>query len=269
MKKYMLFIMAGITFMFTACGKTQDSSKDVTEYVSQQETEQSESSTPQNDEVKTLEPGDYLIRDDENGDSVLHIPDENAEPEEEEAIGDVDTPDDSFGRLTLDSMMEYSVGTAGDMVVPVSSRDTTVEDVISDLKVLFPMKPYYEGEIESGNSYTQFIASNGDYNYQIMFNTIPTKGLRETKAEDNGILYEETDSYIIDVQHMSDMGQDVIGYRCSVINVYNKTTGVALEVRMFHSIEDDAKDNPNAGAKYSEYDEWVRANIDLIKSKLQ
>ena len=168
MKKYVLFIMAGITFMFTACGKTQDSSNDVTEYVSQQETEQSESSTPQSDEVKTLEPGDYLIRDDENGDSVLHIPDENAEPEEEEAIGDVDTPDDSFGRLTLDSMMEYSVGTAGDMVVPVSSRDTTVEDVISDLKVLFPMKPYYEGEIESGNSYTQFIASNGDYNYQII-----------------------------------------------------------------------------------------------------
>lgn len=246
MKKNMLFIiMAGITFLFTACGKTQDSSNDVTEYVSQQETEQSESSTPQSDEVKTLE------------------------PDEEEAIGDVDTPDDSFGRLTLDSMTEYSVGTAGDMVVPVSSRDTTVEDVVSDLKVLFPMKPYYEGEIESGNSYTQFIASNGEYNYQIMFNTIPTKGLRETKEEDYGILYEETDSYIIDVQHMGDMGQDVIGYRCSVINVYNKTSGVALEVRMFHSIEDDAKENPDAGARYSEYDEWVRANIDLIKSKLQ
>ena len=246
MKKNMLFIiMAGITFLFTACGKTQDSSNDVTEYVSQQETEQSESSTPQSDEVETLE------------------------PDEEEAIGDVDTSDDSFGRLTLDSMTEYSVGTAGDMVVPVSSRDTTVEDVVSDLKVMFPMKPYYEGEIESGNSYTQFIASNGEYNYQIMFNTIPTKGLRETKEEDYGILYEETDSYIIDVQHMGDMGQDVIGYRCSVINVYNKTSGVALEVRMFHSIEDDAKENPDAGARYSEYDEWVRANIDLIKSKLQ
>ena len=37
MKKYVLFIMAGITFLFTACGKTQDSSNDVTEYVSQQE----------------------------------------------------------------------------------------------------------------------------------------------------------------------------------------------------------------------------------------
>ena len=122
MKKNMLFIiMAGITFLFTACGKTQDSSNDVTEYVSQQETEQSEPSTPQSDEVETLE------------------------PDEEEAIGDVDTPDDSFGRLTLDSMTEYSVGTAGDMVVLVSSRDTTVEDVVSDLKVLFPMKPYYEG----------------------------------------------------------------------------------------------------------------------------
>lgn len=111
MKKYMLSIlMAGFTFMFTACGKTQDSSNDVTDYVSQQETEQSEASTSQSDEVKTLEPGDYLIRDGENGDSVLHIPDENAEPEEEEAIGDVDMPNDSFGRLTMDSMMEYSVG---------------------------------------------------------------------------------------------------------------------------------------------------------------
>ena len=62
MKKYMLFIlMAGITFLFTACGKTQDSSNDVTEYVSQQETEQSESSTPQSDEVDIAEKNGAIV----------------------------------------------------------------------------------------------------------------------------------------------------------------------------------------------------------------
>lgn len=173
--------MAGFTFMFTACGKTQDSSNDVTDYVSQQETEQSEASTSQSDEVKTLEPGDYLIRDGENGDSVLHIPDENAEPEEEEAIGDVDMPNDSFGRLTMDSMMEYSVGLEGDMVVLADAKsNATVEDAVADLTVMFPMKPYYEGEIETPNNYTQFIASNGDYNYQIAFMARTAKGLRQT-----------------------------------------------------------------------------------------
>ena len=244
MKKYMLFIiMAGITFLFTACGKTQDSSNDVTEYVSQQETEQSESSTPQSDEVKTLE------------------------PDEEEAIGDVDTPDDSFGRLTLDSMTEYSVGTAGDMVVPVSSRDTTVEDVVSDLKVLFPMKPYYEGEIESGNSYTQFIASNGDYNYQIAFHTIPTKGLKQTADDEGGILYEESDNYIIDVQHGNTDADAEVKYGGAKINVYNKTTGVRLEVMLTCGVEEGAAEG--TAARFGEFDEWVRANIDLIKSKLQ
>ncbi len=244
MKKNMLFIiMAGITFLFTACGKTQDSSNDVTEYVSQQETEQSESSTPQSDEVKTLE------------------------PDEEEAIGDVDTPDDSFGRLTLDSMTEYSVGTAGDMVVPVSSRDTTVEDVVSDLKVLFPMKPYYEGEIESGNSYTQFIASNGDYNYQIAFHTIPTKGLKQTADDEGGILYEESDNYIIDVQHGNTDADAEVKYGGAKINVYNKTTGVRLEVMLTCGVEEGAAEG--TAARFGEFDEWVRANIDLIKSKLQ
>ena len=260
--KMIVLVMALSAVCMTACGKAEE--KEVENAAPESSEIQGESGGT---EVENAAPGSYEIQD-EGGNATLYIPEEDIEPEEEEAIGDVDIPGDSFGRLTLDSMMEYSVGTAGDMIVPVSSRDTTVEDVVSDLKVMFPMKPYYEGEIESGNSYTQFIASNGEYNYQIMFNTIPTKGLRETKEEDYGILYEETDSYIIDVQHMGDMGQDVIGYRCSIINVYNKTSGVALEVRMFHSIEDDAKENPEAGARYSEYDEWVRANIELIKSKL-
>ncbi len=244
MRKNMLFIiMAGITFLFTACGKTQDSSNDVTEYVSQQETEQSESSTPQSDEVETLE------------------------PDEEEAIGDVDTPDDSLGRLTLDSMTEYSVGTAGDMIVPVSSRDTTVEDVVSDLKVLFPMKPYYEGEIETPNSYTQFIASNGDYNYQIAFHTIPTKGLKQTADDEGGILYEESDNYIIDVQHGNTDADVEVKYGGAKINVYNKTTGVRLEVMLTCGVEEGAAEG--TAARFGEFDEWVRANIDLIKSKLQ
>lgn len=268
MKKNMLFIiMAGITFLFTACGKTQDSSNDVTEYVSQQETEQSESSTPQNDEVKTLEPGDYLIRDDENGDSILHIPDENAEPEEEEAIGDVDTPDDSFGRLTLDSMMEYSVGTDGDMVVPASPFDTTIEDVIADLKVVFPMKPYYEGEIENEGDFAQFIASNGDYNYQMAFDTAPTKGIRQTAEDEGGILYEETDNYIIDVQHGNADANKEVRYGGAKIKVHNKTTGVTLEIMLTCGMEEGAADG--TGAKFGEFDEWVRANVDLIKSKLQ
>ena len=43
------------------------------------------------------------------------------------------------------------MGTAGDMVVPVSSRDTKVEDVVADLTVMFPMKPYYEGALTNRN----------------------------------------------------------------------------------------------------------------------
>ena len=127
MKKMTTIALMMITILTLAgCGKTEDK------------------------EVETMAPGSYEIQD-EGGNATLYIPEEDVEPEEEEAIGDVDTPDDSFGRLTLDSMTEYSVGTAGDMVVPVSSRDTKVEDVVADLTVMFPMKPYYEGEIESGN----------------------------------------------------------------------------------------------------------------------
>lgn len=252
--KMIMLVMALSAVCMTACGNAEE--KKVESAAPESSEIQGESG---NAEVESMAPGSYEIQD-EGGNATLYIPEE-----EEEAIGDVDIPGDSFGRLTMDCMMEYSVGTAGDMVVPVSSRDTTVEDVIADLKVMFPMKPYYEGEIESGNNFTQFIASNGDYNYQVAFNTIPTKGLKETKEKDGGILYEETDTYILDVLHFDDRGQDIITYRGSEINIYNKTTGVRLEIVLSCGVEEGAEEG--AGAKYSEYDEWVRANIDLIKSK--
>lgn len=216
-------------------------------------------------EVETMAPGSYEIQD-EGGNATLYIPEEDVEPEEEEAIGDVDTPDDSFGRLTLDSMTEYSVGTAGDMVVPASPFDTTVEDVIADLKVVFPMKPYYEGEIENEGDFAQFIASNGEYHYQIAFDTAPTKGLRQTAEDEGGILYEETDGYIIDVQHGNTDANEEVRHGGAKINVYNKTTGVRLEIMLTGGMEEGAADG--TGAKFGEFDEWVRANVDLIKSKL-
>lgn len=216
-------------------------------------------------EVETMAPGSYEIQD-EGGNATLYIPEEDVEPEEEEAIGDVDTPDDSFGRLTLDSMTEYSVGTAGDMVVPASPFYTTVEDVIADLKVVFPMKPYYEGEIENEGDFAQFIASNGEYHYQIAFDTAPTKGLRQTAEDEGGILYEETDGYIIDVQHGNTDANEEVRHGGAKINVYNKTTGVRLEIMLTCGMEEGAADG--TGAKFGEFDEWVRANVDLIKSKL-
>lgn len=252
--------MALSAVCMTACGKAEE--KKVESAAPESSEIQGESG---NAEVESMAPGSYEIQD-EGGNATLYIPEEDAEEEEEEAIGDVDIPGDSFGRLTMDCMMEYSVGTAGDMIVPVSSRDTTVEDVVADLTVMFPMKPYYEGEIESGNSYTQFIASNGDYNYQMAFNTIPTKGLKQTAEDEGGILYEETDNYIFDVQHGNTDANEEVKYGGAKINIYNKTTGVRLEIMLTCGMEEGAAEG--TGARFGEFDEWVRANVDLIKSKL-
>lgn len=258
--KMIMLVMALSAVCMTACGKAEE--KKVESAAPESSEIQGESG---NAEVESMAPGSYEIQD-EGGNATLYIPEEDAEEEEEEAIGDVDIPGDSFGRLTMDCMMEYSVGTAGDMIVPVSSRDTTVEDVVADLTVMFPMKPYYEGEIESGNSYTQFIASNGDYNYQMAFNTIPTKGLKQTAEDEGGILYEETDNYIFDVQHGNTDANEEVKYGGAKINIYNKTTGVRLEIMLTCGMEEGAADG--TGAKFGEFDEWVRANVDLIKSKL-
>ena len=258
--KMIMLVMALSAVCMTACGKAEE--KKVESAAPESSEIQGESG---NAEVESMAPGSYEIQD-EGGNATLYIPEEDAEEEEEEAIGDVDIPGDSFGRLTMDCMMEYSVGTAGDMIVPVSSRDTTVEDVVSDLKVMFPMKPYYEGEIESGNSYTQFIASNGDYNYQMAFNTIPTKGLKQTAEDEGGILYEETDNYIFDVQHGNTDANEEVKYGGAKINIYNKTTGVRLEIMLTCGMEEGAAEG--TGARFGEFDEWVRANVDLIKSKL-
>lgn len=259
--KMIMLVMALSAVCMTACGKAEE--KKVESAAPESSEIQGESG---NAEVESMAPGSYEIQD-EGGNATLYIPEEDAEEEEEEAIGDVDIPGDSFGRLTMDCMMEYSVGTAGDMIVPVSSRDTTVEDVVADLTVMFPMKPYYEGEIESGNSYTQFIASNGEYNYQIAFHTIPTKGLKQTADDEGGILYEESDNYIIDVQHGNTDADAEVKYGGAKINVYNKTTGVRLEVMLTCGVEEGAAEG--TAARFGEFDEWVRANIDLIKSKLQ
>lgn len=257
--KMIMLVMALSAVCMTACGKAEE--KKVESAAPESSEIQGESG---NAEVESMAPGSYEIQD-EGGNATLYIPEEDAE-EEEEAIGDVDIPGDSFGRLTMDCMMEYSVGTAGDMIVPVSSRDTTVEDVVADLTVMFPMKPYYEGEIESGNSYTQFIASNGDYNYQMAFNTIPTKGLKQTAEDEGGILYEETDNYIFDVQHGNTDANEEVKYGGAKINIYNKTTGVRLEIMLTCGMEEGAAEG--TGARFGEFDEWVRANVDLIKSKL-
>ena len=253
--KMIMLVMALSAVCMTACGKAEE--KKVESAAPESSEIQGESG---NAEVESMAPGSYEIQD-EGGNATLYIPEE-----EEEAIGDVDIPGDSFGRLTMDCMMEYSVGTAGDMIVPVSSRDTTVEDVVADLTVMFPMKPYYEGEIESGNSYTQFIASNGDYNYQMAFNTIPTKGLKQTAEDEGGILYEETDNYIFDVQHGNTDANEEVKYGGAKINIYNKTTGVRLEIMLTCGMEEGAAEG--TGARFGEFDEWVRANVDLIKSKL-
>ena len=258
--KMIMLVMALSAVCMTACGKAEE--KKVVSAAPESSEIQGESG---NAEVESMAPGSYEIQD-EGGNATLYIPEEDAEEEEEEAIGDVDIPGDSFGRLTMDCMMEYSVGTAGDMIVPVSSRDTTVEDVVADLTVMFPMKPYYEGEIESGNSYTQFIASNGDYNYQMAFNTIPTKGLKQTAEDEGGILYEETDNYIFDVQHGNTDANEEVKYGGAKINIYNKTTGVRLEIMLTCGMEEGAAEG--TGARFGEFDEWVRANVDLIKSKL-
>ena len=258
--KMIMLVMALSAVCMTACGKAEE--KKVESAAPESSEIQGESG---NAEVKSMAPGSYEIQD-EGCNATLYIPEEDAEEEEEEAIGDVDIPGDSFGRLTMDCMMEYSVGTAGDMIVPVSSRDTTVEDVVADLTVMFPMKPYYEGEIESGNSYTQFIASNGDYNYQMAFNTIPTKGLKQTAEDEGGILYEETDNYIFDVQHGNTDANEEVKYGGAKINIYNKTTGVRLEIMLTCGMEEGAAEG--TGARFGEFDEWVRANVDLIKSKL-
>ena len=258
--KMIMLVMALSAVCMTACGKAEE--KKVESAAPESSEIQGESG---NAEVESMAPGSYEIQD-EGGNVTLYIPEEDAEEEEEEAIGDVDIPGDSFGRLTMDCMMEYSVGTAGDMIVPVSSRDTTVEDVVADLTVMFPMKPYYEGEIESGNSYTQFIASNGDYNYQMAFNTIPTKGLKQTAEDEGGILYEETDNYIFDVQHGNTDANEEVKYGGAKINIYNKTTGVRLEIMLTCGMEEGAAEG--TGARFGEFDEWVRANVDLIKSKL-
>ena len=258
--KMIMLVMALSAVCMTACGKAEE--KKVESAAPETSEIQGESG---NAEVESMAPGSYEIQD-EGGNATLYIPEEDAEEEEEEAIGDVDIPGDSFGRLTMDCMMEYSVGTAGDMIVPVSSRDTTVEDVVADLTVMFPMKPYYEGEIESGNSYTQFIASNGDYNYQMAFNTIPTKGLKQTAEDEGGILYEETDNYIFDVQHGNTDANEEVKYGGAKINIYNKTTGVRLEIMLTCGMEEGAAEG--TGARFGEFDEWVRANVDLIKSKL-
>lgn len=218
-------------------------------------------------EVETMAPGSYEIQD-EGGSATLYIPEEDVEPETEEAIGDVDMPNDSFGRLTLDSMMKYSVGLEGDMVVVADEKsNATVEDAVDDLEVLFPMKPYYEGEIETPNNYTQYIASNGDYNYQIAFMARTANGLKQTAEDEGGILYEETDNYIIDVQHGSatDVNEEV-KYGGAKINVYNKTTGVRLEVILTCGVEEGAAEG--TGARFGEFDEWVRANVELIYSKI-
>ena len=230
--KMIMLVMALSAVCMTACGKAEE--KKVESAAPESSEIQGESG---NAEVESMAPGSYEIQD-EGGNATLYIPEEDAEEEEEEAIGDVDIPGDSFGRLTMDCMMEYSVGTAGDMIVPVSSRDTTVEDVVADLTVMFPMKPYYEGEIESGNSYTQFIASNGDYNYQMAFNTIPTKGLKQTAEDEGGILYEETDNYIFDVQHGNTDANEEVKYGGAKINIYNKTTGVRLEIMLTCGMEE-------------------------------
>ena len=232
--KMIMLVMALSAVCMTACGKAEE--KKVESAAPESSEIQGESG---NAEVESMAPGSYEIQD-EGGNATLYIPEEDAEEEEEEAIGDVDIPGDSFGRLTMDCMMEYSVGTAGDMIVPVSSRDTTVEDVVADLTVMFPMKPYYEGEIESGNSYTQFIASNGDYNYQMAFNTIPTKGLKQTAEDEGGILYEETDNYIFDVQHGNTDANEEVKYGGAKINIYNKTTGVRLEIMLTCGMEEGA-----------------------------
>ena len=258
--KMIMLVMALSAVCMTACGKAEE--KKVESAAPESSEIQGESG---NAEVESMAPGSYELQD-EGGNATLYIPEEDAEEEEEEAIGDVDIPGDSFGRLTMDCMMEYSVGTAGDMIVPVSSRDTTVEDVVADLTVMFPMKPYYEGEIESGNSYTQFIASNGDYNYQMAFNTIPTKGLKQTAEDEGGILYEETDNYIFDVQHGNTDANEEVKYGGAKINIYNKTTGVRLEIMLTCGMEEGAAEG--TGARFGEFDEWVRANVDLIKSKL-
>lgn len=258
--KMIMLVMALSAVCMTACGKAEE--KKVESAAPESSEIQGESG---NAEVESMAPGSYEIQD-EGGNATLYIPEEDAEEEEEEAIGDVDIPGDSFGRLTMDCMMEYSVGTAGDMIVPVSSRDTTVEDVVADLTVMFPMKPYYEGEIESGKSYTQFIASNGDYNYQMAFNTIPTKGLKQTAEDEGGILYEETDNYIFDVQHGNTDANEEVKYGGAKINIYNKTTGVRLEIMLTCGMEEGAAEG--TGARFGEFDEWVRANVDLIKSKL-
>ena len=258
--KMIMLVMALSAVCMTACGKAEE--KKVESAAPESSEIQGESG---NAEVESMAPGSYEIQD-EGGNATLYIPEEVAVDEEEEAIGDVDIPGDSFGRLTMDCMMEYSVGTAGDMIVPVSSRDTTVEDVVADLTVMFPMKPYYEGEIESGNSYTQFIASNGDYNYQMAFNTIPTKGLKQTAEDEGGILYEETDNYIFDVQHGNTDANEEVKYGGAKINIYNKTTGVRLEIMLTCGMEEGAAEG--TGARFGEFDEWVRANVDLIKSKL-
>lgn len=258
--KMIMLVMALSAVCMTACGNAEE--KKVESAAPESSEIQGESG---NAEVESMAPGSYEIQD-EGGNATLYIPEEDAEEEEEEAIGDVDIPGDSFGRLTMDCMMEYSVGTAGDMIVPVSSRDTTVEDVVADLTVMFPMKPYYEGEIESGNSYTQFIASNGDYNYQMAFNTIPTKGLKQTAEDEGGILYEETDNYIFDVQHGNTDANEEVKYGGAKINIYNKTTGVRLEIMLTCGMEEGAAEG--TGARFGEFDEWVRANVDLIKSKL-
>jgi len=258
--KMIMLVMALSAVCMTACGNAEE--KKVESAAPESSEIQGESG---NAEVKSMAPGSYEIQD-EGGNATLYIPEEDAEEDEEEAIGDVDIPGDSFGRLTMDCMMEYSVGTAGDMIVPVSSRDTTVEDVVADLTVMFPMKPYYEGEIESGNSYTQFIASNGDYNYQMAFNTIPTKGLKQTAEDEGGILYEETDNYIFDVQHGNTDANEEVKYGGAKINIYNKTTGVRLEIMLTCGMEEGAAEG--TGARFGEFDEWVRANVDLIKSKL-
>ena len=258
--KMIMLVMALSAVCMTACGKAEE--KKVESAAPESSEIQGESG---NAEVESMAPGSYEIQD-EGGNATLYIPEEDAEEEEEEAIGDVDIPGDSFGRLTMDCMMEYSVGTAGDMIVPVSSRDTTVEDVVADLTVMFPMKPYYEGEIESGNSDTQFIASNGDYNYHMAFNTIPTKGLKQTAEDGGGILYEETDNYIFDVQHGNTDANEEVKYGGAKINIYNKTTGVRLEIMLTCGMEEGAAEG--TGARFGEFDEWVRANVDLIKSKL-
>lgn len=97
--KMIMLVMALSAVCMTACGKAEE--KKVESAAPESSEIQGESG---NAEVESMAPGSYEIQD-EGGNATLYIPEEDAEEEEEEAIGDVDIPGDSFGRLTMDCMM--------------------------------------------------------------------------------------------------------------------------------------------------------------------